>query len=399
MLDLYRRHLPTCPHKEKGRAYRKCDCPLHCDGEVRGQRIRQSLKTTNYDRAKRRLAELEAEIETGKVRKSVTDATAAFIAAQDAQPTTMHKYRRIMNRLVEFSKSAGVDQVDAFTLEHLDCYKQSRPISPLTWQKELQTLRGFWDFCVKRKWCQSDPASDMRMPKEPKAKPREPYTDEEIFRIFEAARTYGLYDYERKRATAMVHLLAAYGLRIGDVVRLRRDQIVGDAIELYATKNGKHFMGKLTPQVIEALSALPLPNGATADCPYFFWNGKGQALHAVKVAIEGLRSVYRKSGVENAISHRFRHTLATNILVNGGTIEDAANALGDDPAIVRKHYAKFSQELQRNAQSVMDKVHARRFGTSAAHNEKAAQKAAIVEHKLVPKVGVEPTWGVNPGRF
>lgn len=399
MLDLFRRHLPTCPHREKGRAYKRCDCPVHCDGEYKGVRIRRSLKTTNWERAKRRMASIEEELETGKVRKSVAAAADAFIEAQDAQPTTMHKYRRVMRRLADFAKANRIEFMNEFTLEHLDRYKQTRELSALTWQKELQTLRGFWAFCIKRKWTETNAAGEMKMPRDPKPKPREPYTDHEIFRILEAAKTYGRTDYERRRATAMVHLLAAYGLRIGDVVRLRRDQIIGDTIQLHAMKNGKHFMGLLTPQVIEALNELPLPHGASPDCPYFFWNGQGQALHAVKVAVEGLNAVYRKSGVEKAVSHRFRHTLATNILVNGGTIEDAANALGDDPAIVRKHYAKFSPELQRNAQTVMQKVHAKRFGESSAHNEKAGIKPADSIDRMVPKVGVEPTWGVNPGRF
>ena len=66
MLSLYHRHLPTCPHRDKDRAHRKCDCPLHVDGEVRGVRVRQSLNTPNWDRAKRRMAELEDELEGGK---------------------------------------------------------------------------------------------------------------------------------------------------------------------------------------------------------------------------------------------------------------------------------------------------------------------------------------------
>lgn len=399
MIELFRRHLKTCPYREKGRAHKKCDCPIHCDGEYNGRRIRRSMKTVNWERAKKRLAKWEQELESGTVRKSVSAAADAFVDAQDVQSATMTKYRRVMNRLTEFAKPSNIEYIDQFTLVDLDAYKRTRPICALTWQKELQTLRGFWAFCVDRKWTPENVARVMKMPKDPKPKPREPYTHDEIFRILDAAGSYGKSDYERRRATAMVHLMIAYGLRIGDVVRLRRDQIKGETIQLHAMKNGKHFMGELTPEVIEALNALPLPHGASANCPYFFWNGQGQALHAVKVAVEGLNAVYRKSGVVNAVSHRFRHTLATRILEEGGTIEDAANALGDDPAIIRKHYAKFSRELQRSSQTAMRKVHAKLFGKSSAHNEKAGVKPADSIVKMVPKVGVEPTWGVNPGRF
>jgi integrase len=42
--------------------------------------------------------------------------------------------------------------------------------------------------------------------------------------------------------------------------------------------------------------------------------------------------------VPRAHAHRFRHTLATEILENGGSIEDAAEVLGNSPNIIRKHY-------------------------------------------------------------
>jgi hypothetical protein len=43
-----------------------------------------------------------------------------------------------------------------------------------------------------------------------------------------------------------------------------------------------------------------------------------------------------------ACPHRFRHTLATEVLEVGGTIEEAADILGDSEAIIRKHYVKWS---------------------------------------------------------
>jgi hypothetical protein len=56
--------------------------------------------------------------------------------------------------------------------------------------------------------------------------------------------------------------------------------------------------------------------------------------------------VYQASGVPSSCSHRFRHTLATEILEMGGSIQEAADVLGDSEAIVRKHYAKWSARRQ-----------------------------------------------------
>jgi len=67
----------------------------------------------------------------------------------------------------------------------------------------------------------------------------------------------------------------------------------------------------------------------------------------VGIAERTLASVFKRSGVAGAHAHRFRHTLATDILARGGTKQDVADILGISPAIVRKHYAKWSQARQQ----------------------------------------------------
>ena len=78
MLTIWRRHTATCPHRAKGRDYLKCNCPIWADGYVSGKRtLRQSLKTRDMARARKRAAELEnPEIQP----RTLKDAIAAFEA-------------------------------------------------------------------------------------------------------------------------------------------------------------------------------------------------------------------------------------------------------------------------------------------------------------------------------
>src|SRR5215469_1367474 len=80
-----------------------------------------------------------------------------------------------------------------------------------------------------------------------------------------------------------------------------------------------------------ALDALPLPRNAAQDCPYFFWNGHTARRAVVGIAERALAAVFRKSGVKNAHAHRFRHTLATRLWVQGATFEQVADILGNSP--------------------------------------------------------------------
>ena len=77
----------------------------------------------------------------------------------------------------------------------------------------------------------------------------------------------------------------------------------------------------------------------------------------VKTIVRTLQAAFKESGVANAHAHRFRHTLATEILIEGGTIEDCVNILGDCPDMIRKH-----QTVTR-----ISAAHHRHYGPSSWH--------------------------------
>ena len=402
MLSLWRRHERKCPSKLKGRGYTKCQCPVWCDGDHCGRRIRQSLGTRDWARAGRKLSDLEDRLnkeargeEPLQKRKCVSDAVAVFLGHCEIEPASMKKYRRVLAFLSAFGDGRGITFVDNWDLDSLDDYKITRPLCSLSWQKELQLLRTFFEFCLDRDWIDRNPAKKMRMPPDPKPKPREPYTQAEIIRILAACETFGKSSYERLRAKAMVLLMRFYGLRVSDVATLRKDRVRNDHLFLHAVKNGAVIWLPLYPEVKVALDCLPLPQGAAADCEYFFWTGAGARDGHIKTVVRTLQAVFRASGVRDAHSHRFRHTLATQVLVAGGSIEDAANILGDSPEIIRKHYAKWSTEYQRRTMDIMSRVH----GTYTAREDFRFASPLNTRDMLVLEEGVEPSWPVKAAGF
>ena len=78
MLELYRRHTTKCRHREKGRGFTKCNCPIWVDGELNGRRFRRSVGLRNWSRAVKRLELWEkAAEEPGKPAALVSDAIAS----------------------------------------------------------------------------------------------------------------------------------------------------------------------------------------------------------------------------------------------------------------------------------------------------------------------------------
>jgi site-specific recombinase XerD len=352
MLNLYRRHTPKCPHRDKGQTYTKCTCPIWADGELDGKRYRRAMETRDWQRAGRHLLALESP--NAPRLKPMSDAAAAFLAhCAYLQGSTLRKYRNAMNQFTAFCERAGVQDVIDLKLEHLDAYRASRTLALTTTTKEIQTLRQFLGFCLERNWCDQNPAKKLKTPANIKPSPVVPYTSLEIGRILAACDAIGKASYERLRARAMILLLRHTGLRISDVATLERDRVNGGRILLHTQKTGGTVLLPVPAALQAALDILPAPRGAEREPRYFFWNGVTSRRAVVGIAERTLAAVFKASGVKGAHAHRFRHTLATEILATGGTDQDAADVLGISPNIVRRHYSKWSIGRQNRIDTIM----------------------------------------------
>jgi integrase len=247
----------------------------------------------------------------------------------------------------------------------LDSFRAAREISPLTWTKELEILRRFFRFCVDRKWTSENPAAAVAMPKNIKPTDKEPYSREDIIRILSACDIFGQRAYGWLRARAVTLLLRYTALRISDVALLAKDRIRDGEIYLRTMKNRKVMKLPVYPELQSALAALPEPKGSTGESKYFFWSGNGTVRSMVRDATRTMAAAFKASGVPGAHAHRFRHTLATEMLEAGGTFEDAAEILGNSSNIVKKHYAKWSPRRQERISALMGSI----FGTSLAREE------------------------------
>lgn len=373
MLNLQRRHSDKCPDRDKGPNFLKCRgrCRIRVVGSIDGQRVRISLKTRDVARAARKLSELEPNTANLTPRKKITDAAGAFLLYHENKAIeTQRKYRRILGYLIAHAAAAGVTNVDGITLELLDSYARGREKENWTWIKEVEILRQFMKFCVARDWTAKNPATQLRRPKLLDANDVVPYTVDEVVRIIAACDTFGSSSYERLRARAMVLLMRFAGLRVSDVVTLSRDHISGNRLMKRAVKNGKWIRVELPVEVLQALERVPQPKAAPQDCRLYFASGNATLRSLVKGAERTLAVVFGLAKVPGAHCHRFRHTLASEILGRGWTAEDAANILADSPATIRRHYAKWTKEGQQRIDNVLRSVH----GTNLAQAEEQLSK-------------------------
>jgi len=393
-LYIYRRHLKGCKlFGPGGRRARLdlCKCPLHVDGDHRGQRVRESLHTRSFQVAERKLAEMRKRLDASLAESSgsanavsapaiehtVSEAIERFLFSHgsvdpargfhgDIEYATYRKYRCCLGLLKAFCEKRQVVAVSKMTIDFLEDYHRSRMISLVTWKVELQALRTFFAYCVSHKWLTSNPAKELKAPRNLKPNEVVPYTLQEENRILAACEQIGggKYhrsgaSYEQLRARGMILLLRHTALRISDVATLRKDAIEFDHEEsrwrvlVRTQKSGEPVYLPIPDDLKTVLDALPLPRNAAQDCPYYFWNGETLRRAVVGIAERTLGSVFKKSGVKDAHAHRYRHTLATRLLGDGASFQTVADILGNTEAIVRKHYGKWSKGRQENIDRLM----------------------------------------------
>ncbi len=339
MLTIFRRHLNSCKYAAKGRKHRACGCPIAVEGRLRGRMIRKTLGVRNWDAAQK----IVREMESGKPQEipSIEEAAKRFVEdmkARELSEVTIKKFELLTGELKQRFPKWCVDQ---FTPDDLGKFREGWWVGQTTARKKLERLRSLFKFCLERRWIESNPASALRPPKEISIE-KKPYDDNELEKIAWAIPLFpikGIYgENNRERIRAFVSVLRWTGLRIRDVVQLKRSAVDEEFITVRTHKNGKPVQLPVHPEMLEALSMMK-------GYEYFFWSGTGNP----KSCVGDWQRTLRRLGVVAGVhihAHRWRHTFATQLLSKGVPVSEVAAILGNSPRIIEKHYSQWIQARQ-----------------------------------------------------
>lgn len=411
MLTAYRRHRKDCAHRNEGRKYRRCRCPIWADGFVGQQEIRRSLGTRDWDEAQKTVREWEAArampVQQDEQPITVAQANAEFIAdaeARNLKDKTVYKYRLLFRQLTEFAKSQGFRFLKELDQAALRKFRGSWKDQNLAAQKKLERLRSFFRFSLQNGWISVNPASEIKSPKVT-TRPTLPFTRDEMMGILtaiaewiEECQTPGRANARRLRA--LVLLLRYSGLRIGDAVTCTVDRLANGKLRLYTQKTGTHVHCPLPEFVVKELEAIPKMSER-----YWFWTGNGKPQTAIgdwqgrlldlfkdmkvkqfalanNIKANEARKALEAKGVKFAEghAHRFRDTFAVELLLAGVPLERVSILLGHTSVkITEKHYAPWVRERQEQAEADVKRTWAQdpialleAKGTPEVHGKRSA---------------------------
>jgi len=364
MLTIYRRHRKSCLHRDTGRHYRRCRCPIWVDGMIGETEIRKSLRLANWEKAQTLVREWEAQgAPTGSQQGPVTleEACEHFLndcKARHLSPSTVKKYCATLGQLQCFADRKGVVLLRELDTALMRDFRSGWSEGPLSALKKIERLRAFFRYASENGWIDSNPAKPLKAP-QVRQRPTMPFTREEMTQILAACDIYpdnfGRPDQlNAKRLRAFVLLLRYTGLRISDAATLACERLKGNRLFLYTAKTGVPVYCLLPDFAVEALQVPPI------SATYFFWTGQSAVETVSGNWRRSLSRLFELAGVSDGHPHRFRDTFAVELLCEGVPLEQVAALLGHTSIrVTERHYAPWVRSRQDQLEASMRRAWSR----------------------------------------
>ena len=237
---------------------------------------------------------------------------------------------------------------------------QTDLLSSATIHGHVRTLRAFYNWLVAEGLTQNNPAKDLKPPKVTR-KVVSTLSDEEIGAILNAFGTSP----SDARNRALFMLLLDTGLRIGELVNLKMDDIHMD--EGYLKVIGKGKKERIVPMGNNAQKALqrylfrfrPKPTNPVINNVFLSTSSKPLTENSMKLMFTRLA---KRSGVYRLHAHLCRHTFATRFLINGGDVFSLQQILGHSTLEMVRHYVNLASShiaIQHQKFSPLDRLNLR----------------------------------------
>jgi site-specific recombinase XerD len=383
MLTLYKRHSAECAEARRkegtgktlsqlraDRGYRRCSCPIHAEGTLRIdgfiRKATGELKWPKAEELKKKWEDagtLEVALpaptspdpQEAPTVKHVVEQFMNDRKACGLRPATLKKYRQFADLLQEFCNDSGVVYITQFGIDQARTFRESWAGSPVTNLKRLERMKAFFSWVTAQRWIEINPAERLRAPLTDDA-PADPISQEDLADLIGAIERMPTRESEKSmshdRLLAMILLLRNTGLRISDVVRFSTERLKGNSALLHMAKTGNPVWLPLPEFLVAKLKALPLYEGK-----YYFASGSCKRDTATGNARRSLRKLSMLARIRMPNPHRFRDTLAIDLLQQGVPIEDVQQILGhEDVNTTLRHYGNWVKERQDRLTRSMEKI-------------------------------------------
>lgn len=221
-----------------------------------------------------------------------------------------------------------------------------RRVRPATVVRRFASVRFYHRWLVATGQRDDDPTEGVHL-KHPAAVPKEPFTEDELRALYQAAH--------RAQERAVVLLLADTGLRLGEVTGVRRRDVDWEhgTIRVIGKGGGERLVAP-SQRTLDALRFCMDGH----DYPWYSQRTHGPMTRDGMYRL--LRRLGQRAGVAHVHPHRFRTTWACLFLDGGGDLGDAQVLMGHKRLEQTIHYGSWSKQRRalaaQRAHSLADRI-------------------------------------------
>ncbi len=250
---------------------------------------------------------------------------------------TIDRYQYIINKFFKVV-NVSIHNITIFHLRNYFFNEKMRGVSDRTLNGIREVLASFFGWLHKEGLLKNNPCvnfSPIRSVKEI----RLPFNDTEIERLKENC--------DSLRDKALICFLLSTGCRISEVCCLNKNDVNFTKLECKVLGKGNKerivYLNEVTNMLLERYL------DSRKDSLDALFVGKGSERMTPGGIRSKLHSIADKAGVENVHPHRFRRTLATNLINHGMSIQEVAKILGHEKIDTTMTYIYIDQENVKNA--------------------------------------------------
>lgn len=247
-----------------------------------------------------------------------------------------------VSQLPDISK-ALVEKFKVWRTERITKHKFSRKGTSLSLDAAI--LHRVFSFAVENEMVIKNPVRMEGRPGENPTNGAEPFTAAELAKL-------------RKHIAddlLAFTLLRWTGLRGSDAVALKWQEVHFDRreIERLTQKRKKKVVLPIQSELLALLEMERDKRQPNPDDTVLLNPDTGKKLDRPRL-YKRLVAIGKRAGVANARPHRFRDTLAVDMLSRGASPYDVAKVLGDTIETIEKHYTPFVKELRDRVRTILE---------------------------------------------
>jgi integrase len=209
---------------------------------------------------------------------------------------------------------------------------------------DASILHTVFSFAVAREMVLANP---IRLPRSPAAHSQRavPFTAGELGRL----RSHAGDD------LLAVLLLRWTGLRASDSVRVTWGEIdfAHAEIDRVTMKKGKRVVVPIHRELLDVLTAARAQRAPQATDTILTYPGRYKKINEAQL-YRRLKALGRRAGVPDCRAHRFRDTLAVDMLMRSATLFEVAKVLGNTAGVVERHYSPFVRALRERVRGLIE---------------------------------------------